>query len=126
VRQNDTDTDTDPDSDYDLEPDLSLVRALHALAAVGLLGAGVVWLLHYPLRPPCPGGYVHFDLGIPAAAGGLFLALGARQAWRVRTPTGHGIVAAGLALVAMVAGVLGLEALHYELTHRAWDCWTLF
>jgi hypothetical protein len=120
VRQNDRDT----DRDRDVPPDLGLVRALHAVAAVGLLGAGALWLLHYPLRPPCTENYVHFDLGIPALVGGVCLVLGAWQAWRVRAPTRHGMVAAGLTLVALAAGALGVEALHRDLTGMAWDCWT--
>ena len=122
MRQNDSDT----DRDSDLEPDLRLVRAVHAIAAVGLLGTGALWLLHYPLRPPCPDNYVHFDLGIPALVGGVALVLGAWQAWRVRSPTRHGVVAAGLALVALFAGALGVEVVHGDLTGATWDCWTLF
>jgi hypothetical protein len=108
----------------DLAPDLGLVHVLHAVAAAGLLGAGALWLLHYPLRPPCPDNYVHFDLGIPVLVGGVCLMLGAWQAWRVRVPTRHGVVAACLALVALVAGALGVLIVHADLTGTASDCWT--
>lgn len=113
-------TDREPDH----EPDVMRVRTVHAAAAVGLFGAGALLLLHYPLRPPCPENYVHFDLGIPALVGGVCLVLGAWQAWRVRVPTRHGVVAAGLAVVALGVGALGAQILHSDLTGAAVDCWT--
>jgi len=42
----------------------------------------------------------------------------------VRAPTRHGVVAAGLALVALVAGAFGVEVLHADLAGATWNCWT--
>src|SRR5690349_578914 len=108
-------------NERDPEPDadLGLVRVVHAIAAAGLLGAGASWPLHYLLRPSCPDGFVHVDFGVPALIGGAGLVLGGRQAWRVRTPARHGIVAAGLALMALAAGALAVAALRVDRTRPA-------
>ena len=105
-------------------PPSTTARQRHAAAAGAFAVAGGLWLLHYPLRPPCPDNFVHFDLGIPVAIAGLCLVVGVWQAARTALPSRHGRAALALAVLALLPLSAALVLLHADVTGQPRDCWT--